>query len=420
MSTKNSSLLFVFLFVFSTSFAQLPLSGSWEVIETKNQSSGRIDLGSVDFTGQQLHIIDDGWLFWESEKGLYLSPYQLQDSVLSYVGAVLTILEMPDSSSQVLVLQLTDDPANRDLILTLVPGQALDEQSQSYLAYREQTHLGSFLLQGVYQHYREDKEGYDYIRFLPDGRIIRTYRNDSDKWPLIQCNGAFHIPNTRKVELDQVNDAGEKVSGLVRVNDRFRKSETTYQSLDDGKRLLVSGWYLKRDGSQEEIGSMEFTFSPLDSSAHWIPEELPTQNSREYPFLQIPVQVKKNNSSKEIFQVVESMPRFYDEGCEAMRDDRKKKDCANKKMLAYVYSRIQYPPEAKKAGISGTLVVRFVVDQEGRVTNPVITRPLGGGCDEEVLRVVNTMAGDPPTWVSGKQRGMPVNVYFNLPLRFRL
>jgi len=62
------------------------------------------------------------------------------------------------------------------------------------------------------------------------------------------------------------------------------------------------------------------------------------------------------------------------------------------------------------------VVVSFVVEKDGSVTDPKILRDLGGGCGKEALRIVQAM----PKWVPGKQRNQPVRVQFNLPVRFKL
>ena len=117
----------------------------------------------------------------------------------------------------------------------------------------------------------------------------------------------------------------------------------------------------------------------------------------------------------EIFKVVEEMPRFP--GCEDMAGETdEKKACADKKMLEFVYQNIRYPKEAREKGIEGMAVVSFIVGKDGVIREPKIVRGIGGGCDEEVLRMANLM----PQWIPGKQRGRVVDVQFNLPVRFKL
>jgi protein TonB len=79
-------------------------------------------------------------------------------------------------------------------------------------------------------------------------------------------------------------------------------------------------------------------------------------------------------------------------------------------------SHIRYPSLAKDNGIEGTVVVRFIVEKDGSISQPAIIRDIGGGCGAEALRVVKSM----PTWLPGKQQGRPVRVQFSLPVQFKL
>ncbi len=102
-----------------------------------------------------------------------------------------------------------------------------------------------------------------------------------------------------------------------------------------------------------------------------------------------------------IFTVVEEMPSFP--GGEEAR-------------LKFLSDNIVYPQVAKESGISGTVYVSFVVDSRGKVQEAKIMRGIGGGCDEEALRVIKMMPG----WNPGKQAGKPVRVQFTMPIRFTL
>ena len=103
----------------------------------------------------------------------------------------------------------------------------------------------------------------------------------------------------------------------------------------------------------------------------------------------------------EVFLIVEDPPSFP--GGEA-------------KMFEYLGKNLKYPPMAKDAGIQGIVYVTFVVLEDGDVTDVKVLRGIGGGCDEEAIRVVKNM----PKWKPGKQRGKAVRVQFNLPIRFTL
>ena len=120
----------------------------------------------------------------------------------------------------------------------------------------------------------------------------------------------------------------------------------------------------------------------------------------------------------EIFQVVEEMPRFV--GCEDISDKKEKYECASKKLLKFIYGNIKYPMIARENSIEGTVVVRFVVNTEGKVLDAKILRDIGGTCGREALRIVHLMNEKGVSWLPGKQRGRPVNVQMNLPIKFKL
>ncbi len=82
----------------------------------------------------------------------------------------------------------------------------------------------------------------------------------------------------------------------------------------------------------------------------------------------------------------------------------------------YLSKNIQYPSLAKEAGISGTVYATFVVGKDGSINDVKILRGIGGGCDEEAVKKLKKM----PKWSPGKQRGKPVKVQFNVPVRFTL
>jgi len=103
----------------------------------------------------------------------------------------------------------------------------------------------------------------------------------------------------------------------------------------------------------------------------------------------------------QIFMVVESMPQFP--GGETA-------------LHKYLAENIKYPQMAKESGIQGRVFVTFVIEKNGAVTDVRVLRGIGGGCDEEAIRVVKAM----PNWSAGKQRGKPVRVQFNLPVKFTL
>ncbi|MGB0930885.1 MAG: energy transducer TonB [Chitinophagales bacterium] len=106
---------------------------------------------------------------------------------------------------------------------------------------------------------------------------------------------------------------------------------------------------------------------------------------------------------EDIFVMVEKMPSFPD---------------GKTAMLQYIKDNLQYPVEAKAANIQGTVYVKFVVLKDGSLYDIKIVRGVanGFGVNKEALRLVQSM----PKWTPGTQRGVPVAVYYTLPIRFKM
>ncbi len=85
-------------------------------------------------------------------------------------------------------------------------------------------------------------------------------------------------------------------------------------------------------------------------------------------------------------------------------------------LLKYLQKNIKYPSIAKENQIEGKVVLNFVVNTEGDLSHVSVIRGIGGGCDEEAIRVVSAM----PKWKPGRHNGKTVPVRFTLPISFRL
>lgn len=101
------------------------------------------------------------------------------------------------------------------------------------------------------------------------------------------------------------------------------------------------------------------------------------------------------------FAIVQEMPSFHG-GDEAY--------------FRYMKQNLKYPQWAREAGISGIVYVEFVIAADGFVTKASIKRGIGGGCDDEALRVVNNM----PQWNPGRQLNIAVPVIMTLPVHFKI
>lgn len=84
--------------------------------------------------------------------------------------------------------------------------------------------------------------------------------------------------------------------------------------------------------------------------------------------------------------------------------------------LYYLRTHIRYPEDAMKKGIQGVVMIVFVIEADGSVSNIQVTKSIGGGCDEEAARVTRVM----PLWEPGKRNGRPVRVLVRMPIVFRI
>lgn len=121
----------------------------------------------------------------------------------------------------------------------------------------------------------------------------------------------------------------------------------------------------------------------------------------EYKAVVVQQQEEEEVAEMEIFTVVEEAPSFPG---------------GDESRVKFLMENIKYPQMARESGIAGTVYVTFVVERDGSVTDVKVLRGIGGGCDEEAVRVIQAM----PKWNPGKQRGKPVRVQFNMPIKFTL
>ncbi len=110
---------------------------------------------------------------------------------------------------------------------------------------------------------------------------------------------------------------------------------------------------------------------------------------------------EKDTNEETVFVMVETMPEFPG---------------GEKAMKKFIAENLVYPKLAREKGISGTVYISFTIKADGSITDIKVLRGIGGGCDEEAVRVIQMM----PRWKPGAQRGLPVAVKFNLPVEFRI
>ena len=116
----------------------------------------------------------------------------------------------------------------------------------------------------------------------------------------------------------------------------------------------------------------------------------------------IPVEVSDKLKGTPLYEVVEQMPEFPGGGMAAA--------------LEYIQKNMQYPESAKKNGTQGRVMVQFVIDKEGNVTEPKVIRSVDKELDAEAIRLLKSM----PKWKPGMQKGEVVAVKYTMPVLFKL
>lgn len=102
-----------------------------------------------------------------------------------------------------------------------------------------------------------------------------------------------------------------------------------------------------------------------------------------------------------VYDVVEEMPQLPG---------------GRESLLEFIASHLQYPKEAQENGVQGRVVVKFIVTDTGKVTDTKVIRGKDPLLDAEAIRVVNEL----PEFIPGKMNGQPVNVWYTLPIQFKL
>jgi TonB family protein len=122
----------------------------------------------------------------------------------------------------------------------------------------------------------------------------------------------------------------------------------------------------------------------------------------EYPAVE-PVVIQEQNVIPEpqIYSYVEQMPEYP--GGEDMLEK-------------YFKENLNYPAKEKEMGVEGRVICRFIVNEDGSLSDIKIVRSISEGCDEEAIRLIKYM----PYWKPGKQNGKAVKVSYNLPIIFNL
>jgi TonB family protein len=127
----------------------------------------------------------------------------------------------------------------------------------------------------------------------------------------------------------------------------------------------------------------------------------PVKEKASFQTITVKLHSGKVMYSDSVYFVAEKMPEFAG---------------GNQNLFRHLSTSIRFPEEAKRKAISGTVYVRFIVERNGELSNFKVMRGVGGGCEEEAIRVLKAS----PKWTPGMQKGKPVRVQYHLPVKFAL
>jgi periplasmic protein TonB len=111
---------------------------------------------------------------------------------------------------------------------------------------------------------------------------------------------------------------------------------------------------------------------------------------------------EETDDSEEVFVIVEDMPLFMGKNHTSFRE--------------WITRNLQYPRTAIEHGLEGTVIISFIIDKDGKVTNVDVIRGVDPLLDNEAARVI----GASPEWTPGRQRGKAQRVRFSFPVKFQI
>ncbi len=187
-----------------------------------------------------------------------------------------------------------------------------------------------------------------------------------------------------------------------------------------GKAAVIAGMTV---GTMLTATSCDKIFPrPLEGDVPYIPDStempngsIPSDTIPDEPFLlegdvvapvpdtlkEYVFEPKEDEDRPGVYVIVEQMPEFPG---------------GDKGFYQYIADNIKYPVKAREKGIKGLVYVNFIVEPDGSVSNINVLRGIGGGCDEEAVRLVESM----PKFKPGIQDGEAVKVSYTVPVNFKL
>lgn len=190
------------------------------------------------------------------------------------------------------------------------------------------------------------------------------------------------VKQQKKVKLEQPEKVVERVKSSVKFTAPVIKDDDEVKPEDELK-------------TQDELMSTKTAIGALDVKGN------DDANGEVLKIKEAVAQPEPKPEVEKVFDVVEQMPSFPG-GPSAL--------------MEWLSNNVKYPVVAQENGVQGRVVVSFVVERDGSITDVKVVRGVDPSLDREASRVVRAM----PRWIPGKQNGSAVRVKYNVPVAFRL
>jgi TonB family C-terminal domain len=274
----------------------------------------------------------------------------------------------------------------------------------------------NYKYEGIYKEWYESGQLHKSLEFfngMMNGKAFSYWENGKLKHEGVYDNDRWLIGKNYHSDGSQAKDGPYRTSSEYPggMNEFYKYVYENLTRVIQEKDSSYSGkiylsFYINKDGSLSDIALKdkiapwicEIAKDMFNRMPKWTPA---IRDGEAYSTrLIIPIEIRTKND-KSPYILVDQMPEFPG---------------GTEKMMEYLGRMIRYPVAAQMKKVQGMVISSFIVDKDGVISDINVVRGIGGGCDDEAVRVIKSM----PTWTPGKQGGQPVPVKFTLPIRFAL
>jgi len=191
--------------------------------------------------------------------------------------------------------------------------------------------------------------------------------------------------------------------------------------------FVPEGYHQNDDPSSETLSRLEeLRLEHPDDHFYYLERvNKSVTSAREWVFPQRELKIEhadfektknQNQNAKLMGVIVKKIKGDWRDEVFVVLDNQPSPKAGMKEFFEYVTENLRYPEEAKKAGIQGKVFVQFIVDDKGKLTKVQAVKGIGGGCDEEAVRVLQ----EAPNWNPAMVVDMPVKTRMILPVTYKL